>query len=138
MRLALFLAGLPLLVACGSAPTPVAAPANVAVAPNECSSFTLESYWGGRAPAPATNVNVTVADPALAKTVVEGNKVHVFATGTGTTKLEVDYLDPATKREEHRTVAVEVRTPATRDTPYPVDNGTHTRCEKLRARLSTP
>lgn len=135
MRLALLL---PLLVACGSAPSPVATPATLAVAPNECSSFTLQSYWGGRAPTPATNVSVTVADPALAKTVVEGDKVHVFATGTGATKLEVAYLDPATKREEHRTVAVEVRVPATKDTPYPMQDRTHARCEELRARLSAP
>lgn len=135
MRLALLL---PLLVACGSAPAPVATPTSVAIAPNECSSFTLQSYRGGRAPTPATNVSVTVVDPALAKTVVEDNKVHVFATGTGTTKLEVRYLDPATKREEHQTVAVEVRTPAKKDTPYPMQDKAHARCEELRARLSTP
>lgn len=134
MRLALLL---PLVVACGS-PRPVTTPSTLAVAPSGCSSFTLESWWGGRTPTPATNVSVTVADPALAKTVVEDNKVHVFATGTGTTKLEVRYLDPATKREEHQTVAVEVRTPAKKDTPYPMQDGTHARCEELRARLSTP
>jgi len=137
MRMSLFLLLLllPSAAACGSSPSPVAPPETVTVPANECTTFQVQSFWGGRTPLPATNVTARAEDTALARAVVEGNQVHVFASGTGTTRLELRYTDPATKREEERTVVVDVRTPKPKDAPYPMEDKTHARCDELRTRL---